>query len=152
MITNEELCSAFECLLSALKITEDGLVLPPAPVRMPVLDTMTLLSRKVRQIEPRDPEQAYLCRLATAVEDSMTIVDLSDLCDALSSIPDLPEAACRSLHDLFDSQRPQDISEAITVCGLCREQAACREWGDSLPMDALVGVVAGIFHPPRRGQ
>jgi hypothetical protein len=45
----------------------------------------------------------------------------------------------------LDSARENDIEKAKEICSSCAELNRCRNYADSLPMDALVGVVAGAF-------
>ena len=75
----------------------------------------------------------------------MTEDDLASLFGALGDTPHLPDAACRGRHQLFDSDEPEDITDAIRICHQCPELFACKAWADQLPFKALSGVVGGRY-------
>ncbi|MGK2852644.1 MAG: hypothetical protein ACSLE3_00835 [Microbacteriaceae bacterium] len=54
-------------------------------------------------------------------------VDLLAL--VLHRVPALPEALCRGRSELFDSDDPADVAEAVSRCQCCLELGACRDWG-----------------------
>lgn len=65
------------------------------------------------------------------------------LAELAAGIPALPRAACRGRADLFTSEQPDDISQAVEVCTSCAELARCRAWAADQPRRALLGIVGG---------
>jgi Transcription factor WhiB len=63
------------------------------------------------------------------------------------AIPALPNAACRSHLDVFDSEHPDAVAEAVTICGRCPELDACTAWAATIDPRQLSGVVAGHYRP-----
>ncbi|WP_235633005.1 WhiB family transcriptional regulator [Mycolicibacterium fluoranthenivorans] len=59
-------------------------------------------------------------------------------------LPALPGALCRGVPELFDSEEPDDVAEAVALCERCPALEACRTWTDGLRYPSLPsGVVAG---------
>lgn len=76
------------------------------------------------------------------------------LAELAAGIPDLPGAACRGRHQLFDPpgegvlrDEPAEVARrqaAITICNRCPVLDACAVWVASLPRrQRPVGVIAG---------
>jgi hypothetical protein len=66
---------------------------------------------------------------------------------------DLPRAACKGRHELFDSDLPDDVDEATGICRRCPELFTCQRWYDSLPPGKRpIGVVAGQINAPKRSK
>jgi hypothetical protein len=73
----------------------------------------------------------------------ITVSSWATLAAALGGLPDLPEAACRGRHELFDSTRKTDIVTAIQVCKHCPALQPCQQWAARQRRGRLAGVVAG---------
>jgi hypothetical protein len=84
--------------------------------------------------------------------------DVRELLAAFADFPDLPLAACRDRHELFDypAQPYQDddarrygIRACEALCSHYPELARCRTWLAELPTDHLPHrvVVAGSWQP-----
>lgn len=89
----------------------------------------------------------------------MRVLALKRLLAQHLAAPNLPEAACRGRHALFDPPRPgedPDAAErrmwaALDLCATCPELQPCRSWIDRLPLDVRPhGVVAGQVRLWRR--
>ncbi|XTP33133.1 WhiB family transcriptional regulator [Mycobacterium sp. TJFP1] len=61
--------------------------------------------------------------------------------------PELPDAVCRNMIPLFDSERATDITDAIAVCERCPARNPCGTWAASVDPRHLGGVVAGHLYP-----
>jgi hypothetical protein len=76
----------------------------------------------------------------------------TNLLAALAGVPNLPQAACRGEHSLFESPDPLDIDDAIAICARCPALDACQQWYASLaprhrPTESTV---AGQYRPAPR--
>lgn len=61
--------------------------------------------------------------------------------------PALPGALCRDRSSLFDSEDPDDVAEAVALCGRCPDLAQCRQWvGTLTTRNRPAGVVAGRLY------
>lgn len=77
----------------------------------------------------------------------------AELADALTSAPDLPEAACRGRHELFDGydassgETIDDVdyrhSAAVALCRQCPELLPCRAYSLKVYSSPLPCVIAG---------
>lgn len=75
-----------------------------------------------------------------------------DLAEALMAAPDLPEAACRGRHELFDGFEPSsgetfdDVdyrhTAAVALCRQCPELLPCRAYSNEAFPYPLTHVVA----------
>lgn len=65
-----------------------------------------------------------------------------------TSTPSLPNRLCRDRSDLFDSEHPDDIDQAVTICGHCRDREPFRRWAASQNPYTLNGVIAGRHYRP----
>jgi hypothetical protein len=67
------------------------------------------------------------------------------LAAVLREAPKLPDAACRDEAALFNADDdPAAVERAIEICETCcRDLPRCRAWVDTLPRNAIHGVVAG---------
>jgi hypothetical protein len=59
------------------------------------------------------------------------------------AIPALPKALCRNHLDVFDSEDPEKVAEAVTICTRCPEFDSCAAWVATQPPRSLSGVIAG---------
>jgi hypothetical protein len=68
------------------------------------------------------------------------------LAAVLRESPALPNAACRDDAELFSADDdPAAVERAIEICQTCcRDLPRCRAWADTLPPNAIHGVIAGI--------
>ncbi|WP_068179698.1 WhiB family transcriptional regulator [Mycobacterium sp. UM_CSW] len=71
---------------------------------------------------------------------------LADLLGALRGIPNLPDAACRNLPELFDATDEIDAEPAIALCRSCPALQDCAAWAATLPKNSISGVVAARIH------
>lgn len=65
----------------------------------------------------------------------------------VAAVPELPRAACRGRHKLFDGDTAADRVRAERICrDECPALGRCRRWFTSLPVSRRPsGVVAGKF-------
>lgn len=89
----------------------------------------------------------------------MRVLALKRLLAQHLAAPNLPDAACRGRHELFDPPRlgeAPDAAErrmwlALDLCNRCPELTPCRAWLERLPLDVRPhGVVAGQVRLWRR--
>jgi hypothetical protein len=66
---------------------------------------------------------------------SQEIIEL--LGAVLRGTPSLPKALCKNESDLFDSELPDDIDEAIAICPSCPESVPCRAYAATEGLGAL---------------
>jgi hypothetical protein len=98
------------------------LVDPPGLLRLP--------SRHARPVRARR-------RPATAH------VNVTEFLAELGATVNLPSAACRGRHELFDSRNPSDVASAQKICASCPALQACRQWVETSPRHLHGYVVAG---------
>jgi Transcription factor WhiB len=81
------------------------------------------------------------------------VTDVASLFASAFGTVDLPNAACKGRHELFDSDLPDDIDDAIAICRRCPELSRCRDWYASLPpIKRPFGVTAGQVKFPKRKE
>jgi hypothetical protein len=69
---------------------------------------------------------------------------LADWLSAIFVAPDLGDAACIGLSDLFDAtDDPVAVEQAVDICRGCAARQRCRDWLATQPPNAVSGVVAG---------
>jgi hypothetical protein len=76
------------------------------------------------------------------------------LLGSLTGIPELPGAACRGEHALFESTNPYDIDDAEAICARCPALDAGEQWYATLPkrQRPTECVIAGQLRPDPKKQ